>query len=153
MTIIIIRSVIIYLIVVIAVRIMGKRQIGELNPHEFVITILISAVATIPIEESSIPLSYSIVPILVFVSLEVLESALSIKFPAFGRLIDGHPVVVIKNGKLLKNELKRLRFSVDDLNDALRQNDVFDISEVENAIVETNGSVSVQKKSDTEGEG
>jgi len=151
MTIIVIRSVIIYLFVVLAVRIMGKRQIGELNPHEFVITILISAVATIPIQESSIPLSNSLIPIMIFVSLEVLESALAIKFPAFGKLIDGQPIYVIKNGKLQKNELKRLRFSIDDLKDALRQKDVFDISEVENAIVETNGSLSVQKKSDKKG--
>ena len=149
MTIILIRSVIIYLIVVLAVRIMGKRQIGELNPHEFVITILISAVATIPIQESSIPLSYSVLPIMVFVSLEVLESAISIKFPAFSAFIDGKPVFVIKNGKIQQKELRKLRFSSEDLNDALRQKDIFDISEVENAIVETNGSLSVQKKQES----
>ena len=152
MSIILIRSVVIYLIVVMAVRIMGKRQIGELNPHEFVITILISAVATIPIQESAIPLAYSVVPILVFVSLEVLESALSIKFPAFSKLIDGQPITVIKNGKIQFKELNRLRFSTEDLMDALRQKDVFDIREVENAIVETNGSLSVQKKNDCEEE-
>ena len=129
---------------------MGKRQIGELNPHEFVITILISAVATIPIQESSIPLSYSVLPIMVFVSLEVLESAISIKFPAFSSFIDGKPVFVIRNGKVQQKELRKLRFSTEDLNDALRQKDVFDISEVENAIVETNGSLSVQKKNDKE---
>lgn len=151
MTIIVIRSVIIYLFVVLAVRIMGKRQIGELNPHEFVITILISAVATIPIEESSIPLTNSLIPIMIFVSLEVIESALAIKLPKFGKLIDGHPIYVIKNGELQKQEMKRLRFSMDDLKDALRQKDVFDMNEVENAIVETNGSLSVQKKEDKRG--
>ena len=151
MTIIVIRSVIIYLFVVLAVRIMGKRQIGELNPHEFVITILISAVATIPIEESSIPLTNSLIPIMIFVSLEVIESAIAIKLPKFGKLIDGHPIYVIKNGVLQRREMKRLRFSMDDLKDALRQKDVFDMSEVENAIVETNGSLSVQKKEDKKG--
>ena len=151
MTILIFRSVIIYLFVVFAVRIMGKRQLGELNPHEFVIAILISAVATIPIQESSIPLSNSLIPIMIFVSLEVIESALAIKFPALGKLFDGQPIYVIKNGKLKKKELERLRFSIDDLNDALRQNDVFDINEVENAIVETNGTLSVQKKEDKRG--
>jgi uncharacterized membrane protein YcaP (DUF421 family) len=130
---------------------MGKRQIGELNPHEFVITILISAVATIPIEESSIPLTNSLIPIMIFVSLEVIESALAIKLPKFGKLIDGHPIYVIKNGELQKQEMKRLRFSMDDLKDALRQKDVFDMNEVENAIVETNGSLSVQKKEDKRG--
>jgi uncharacterized membrane protein YcaP (DUF421 family) len=152
MTIIVIRSVIIYIFVVLAVRIMGKRQIGELNPHEFVITILISAVATIPIQESSIPLSYSLVPILVFVSLEVIESAIAIKIPAFAKLFDGKPVCVVKNGRVQYKELERLRFSLDDLKDALRQKDVFDLSEVENAIVETNGSLSVKKKEGSGGE-
>ena len=146
MTIIILRSVIIYLFVVLAVRIMGKRQIGELNPHEFVITILISAVATIPIEESSIPLANSLIPIMVFVSLEVLESAISMKSTKFRNLVQGNPVYVIKNGNLQKEALKKLRFTGDDLLDALRQKDIFDIKEVENAIVETNGSLSIQKK-------
>ena len=146
MTIIILRSVIIYLFVVFAVRIMGKRQIGELNPHEFVITILISAVATIPIEESSIPLANSLIPIMVFVSLEVLESAISMKSTKFRNLVQGNPVYVIKNGNLQKEALKKLRFTGDDLLDALRQKDIFDIKEVENAIVETNGSLSIQKK-------
>ncbi|MBQ9531116.1 MAG: DUF421 domain-containing protein [Eubacterium sp.] len=151
MTIIVLRSVIIYLIVVLAVRIMGKRQLGELNPHEFVITILISAVATIPIQESSIPLSYSILPIMVFVSFEVLESAISMKSEFFRNMIDGKPIYIIKNGKLQHKELKRLRFTIDDLNDALRQKDIFDINEVKNAVVETNGSLSVQKKEEGEG--
>ncbi|MBR3737556.1 MAG: DUF421 domain-containing protein [Eubacterium sp.] len=146
MTIIVFRSVIIYLLVVVAVRIMGKRQLGELNPHEFVITILISAVATIPIQESSIPLSYSALPILIFVSFEILESAISMKSEKFRKIIDGKPIAIIKNGKLQQQELRRLRFTVEDLNEALRQKDVFDINEVENAVVETNGSLSVEKK-------
>ncbi len=148
MTIIVFRSVIIYLFVVVAVRIMGKRQIGELKPHEFVITILISAVATIPIQESSIPLAYSLVPIMIFVSLEVLESALSMKSLGFRNALQGKPVFIIKNGVLQQKALSRLRFTMDDLIDALRQKDVFDISEVENAVVETNGSLSVQKKAE-----
>ena len=148
MTIIVFRSVIIYIFVVLAVRIMGKRQLGELKPHEFVITILISAVATIPIEENSIPLANSLIPIMIFVSLEVIESAISMKLMSFRDAAQGKPVFIIKNGELKQDALKRLRFTVDDLIDALRQKDVFDISEVENAVVETNGSLSVQKKAE-----
>ena len=148
MTITLIRAVIIYIFVMAAVRIMGKRQVGELKPQELVITILISAVATIPLEEHAIPLSTSLIPILIFISLEIIESGLSMKFPKFRSLIQGRPVFVIKNGVLQQKALQRLRFTVDDLLDALRQKDVFSIDEVLNAIVETNGTLSVQVKSD-----
>ncbi len=148
MTITFIRSVIIYIFVVMAVRIMGKRQIGELKPHELVITILISAVATVPLEENSMPLANSLLPILIFISLEIIESALSMKSLWFRNLIQGKPLFIIKDGKVRQKELKRLRFTVDDLIDALRQQNVFDISQVENAIVETNGTLSVQTKSE-----
>lgn len=149
MTIIVFRSVIIYIVVILAVRIMGKRQLGELKPHEFVITMLISAVATIPIQENSIPLTNSLVPIMIFVSLEVIESAISMKLMGFRDVAQGKPVFIIRNGELKQEALKKLRFTVDDLIDALRQKDVFDISEVENAVVETNGSLSVQKKAES----
>jgi len=147
MTITVIRAVIIYLSVIIAVRVMGKRQIGELSTHEFVIAILISAVATVPLEDNAIPLGNSLLPILIFISLEILQSALSMKLPKFRDLFDGKPILVIKNGELQQHQLKRLRFTVCDLLDSLRQQNVFDISQVENAVVETNGKLSVQLKS------
>lgn len=147
MTITIIRAVIIYIFVIIAVRVMGKRQLGELSTHEFVITILISAVATVPLEENSIPLTNSLLPIIIFISLEIIESAVSMKFPSFSELLEGKPIFVIKDGKLQQNEMKRLRFTMNDILDSLRQQGVFDVSEVENAIVETNGKLSIQKKS------
>lgn len=148
MTITVIRSIIIYIIIVLSVRIMGKRQIGELKPHELVITILISSVATIPIEENTIPLANSIIPILIFVSFEMLESALSMKSIKFRDLLQGKPVFIIRNGELQQNQLNRLRFTMDDLIDASRQAGAFDISEIENAVVETNGTLSVQLKSE-----
>ena len=144
MTVIIIRSIIIYLFVVLSVRIMGKRQIGELKPHELVITILISAVATIPLQEISIPLTNSIFPIMIFVSLEIIWSALSMKSIKLRNLLQGKPMFIIKDGILQQKQMRRLRFTMDDIIDALRQAGVFDISTVENAIVETNGSLSVQ---------
>ena len=148
MTITVIRAVIIYITIVLAVRIMGKRQLGELKPHELVITILISSVATIPIEENSIPLANSIIPILVFVSFEMLESALSMKSLKLRDMLQGKPVFIIKDGILQQKQLTKLRFTVDDLIDASRQAGAFDISEIENAVVETNGTLSVQIKSE-----
>lgn len=148
MTITVIRSIIIYIIIVLSVRIMGKRQIGELKPHELVITILISSVATIPIEENTIPLANSIIPILIFVSFEMLESALSMKSIKFRDLLQGKPVFIIRNGELQQNQFNRLRFTMDDLIDSARQAGAFDISKIENAVVETNGTLSVQLKSE-----
>ena len=145
MTIVIIRAVIIYFFVVLAVRVMGRRQIGELSTHEFVITILISAVATVPLEDNAIPLTNSLLPILILISLEVIQSALSMKSKGFRKLFEGNPILIIEDGKLNQNEMKRLRITVDDLLDSLRQKNVFDIAEVKNAVVEANGKLSVQK--------
>ena len=127
---------------------MGKRQIGELKPHELVITILISSVATVPLENNSIPLSYSLVPILLLISLEILQSAICMKSIKFRNIIQGKPIFVVKDGKLQQKALRQLRFTLDDLIDAMRQQNAFDISQIQNAIIETNGILSVQKKAD-----
>lgn len=150
MSITFIRAIIIYITVIIAMRIMGKRQIGELKPHELVITVLVSQVASIPLEDNSMPLANMFVPILIFVSFEIIVSAISMKSINFRNLIQGKPIFVIKNGKLDEKQMKRLRFTIDDLIDAIRQKDVFDISTVQDAVIETNGSISVlQKAEDT----
>jgi len=150
MSITFIRAVIIYITVIIAMRIMGKRQIGELKPHELVITVLVSQAASIPLEDNSMPLANMFVPILIFVSFEIIVSAISMKSINFRNLIQGKPIFVIKNGKLDEKQMKRLRFTIDDLIDAIRQKDVFDISTVQAAVIETNGSISVlQKAEDT----
>lgn len=148
MSITLVRAVIIYFFIIMAVRIMGKRQVGELKPQELVITILISAVATTPLEENSIPLANSLLPIMIFVALEMITSGISMKSITARNILQGKPIFIIKNGKLQQKELRNLRFTIDDLIDALRQQGAFDISEVENAIVETNGSLSVQLKSE-----
>ncbi len=148
MTITIIRSIIIYFFVVLAVRVMGRRQIGELSTHEFVITILISAVATVPLEDNEIPLANSLLPILILISLEIIQSALSMKSRRFRSIFEGSPIMIIKNGKLRQKEMSRLRITLDDVIDTLRQQKIFDISEVKNAVVEPNGKISVQKKDD-----
>lgn len=147
MAITMIRAVIIYVFITIGIRIMGKRQVGELNPQELVVTILISAVATVPLEDNGMPLANSIIPISIFIALELINSALSMKSFWFRNLVQGKPIFIIKNGKIDQKQLKKLRYSVDDLIDGIRQAGVFDISQVQNAIVETNGSLSVQTKS------
>lgn len=148
MSITFIRAVIIYITIIIAMRIMGKRQIGELKPHELVITVLVSQVASIPLEDNSMPLANMFVPILIFVAFEIIVSAISMKSLNFRNLIQGKPIFVIKNGKLDEKQMKRLRFTIDDLIDAIRQKDVFDISTVQDAVIETNGSISVLQKAE-----
>ena len=148
MSITLLRAVIIYIFITVAMRVMGKRQIGELNPQELVITILISAVATVPLENNGMPLANSLIPIAIFISFEIINSTISMKSIKFRALIKGKPRFIIKDGKIQQGELTKLRFTIDDLTDAVRQAGVFDISQVANAIVETNGVVSVQKKSE-----
>lgn len=148
MSITLLRAVIIYIFITVAMRVMGKRQIGELNPQELVITILISAVATVPLENNGMPLANSLIPIAIFISFEIINSTLSMKSIKFRALIKGKPRFIIKDGEIQQGELTKLRFTIDDLTDAIRQAGVFDISQVANAIVETNGVVSVQKKSE-----
>lgn len=124
-------------------RLMGKRQLGELQPSELVSTILISNLASIPIESVDIPLLTGIVPVLLLVSIEVLLSAISTHSRRFETFLSGSPQILIQDGTIDQQVLKELRFSPDDLICALRQKDVFDLREVELCLVETNGSISV----------
>ncbi len=143
-----IRAIIIYIFIIIAVRLMGKRQVGELKPHELVITILLSAIAVIPLEENSMPLANCLVPILLFISMEILMSVISMKSLWFRNLLQGRPIFIIRKGKLDQKKLSEMRFTIDDVVDALRQKDIFDLSEVEDAVIETNGSISVLQKAE-----
>ena len=146
MSVILIRSLMLYVLVIFAVRLMGKRQLGELQPSELVITILVSNIATLPIEDVNIPMIVGITPILALVSFEVIVSWLDLRSPKLRKLISGCPKIIIRDGKIDRSILRELRFSADDLLMALRNKDIFDIDEVQFAIVETTGSVSVMKK-------
>lgn len=146
MSIIIIRSFILYVLVVFSVRLMGKRQLGELQPSELVITILVSNIATLPLEDTDIPVIVGVTPILSLVCFEVIVSWLILRMPKLRKVISGSPKIIISNGKINRNVMRELRFSVDDLMTALRGRDIFDISEVQFAIVETTGSISIMKK-------
>ncbi|MDE6780698.1 MAG: DUF421 domain-containing protein [Ruminococcus sp.] len=146
MSIVLIRSLILYILVIFSVRLMGKRQLGELQPSELVITILISNIATLPLEDTDIPLSLGVTPILALVCFEVLVSWFNLIFPKFRKMISGSPKIIIRDGRTDPEVLKELRFSVDDLMMSLREKDVFDIEDVQFAIVETTGNISVMKK-------
>jgi uncharacterized membrane protein YcaP (DUF421 family) len=138
-----IRTVIIYIFIIVALRITGKRQIGELQPIELVVTLLISDLAVIPMQESEIPLISGLIPIVVLVALELILSTLMMKSNSLSKLISGNPVVIIQDGKLQQKALRQLRLGVDDLTEALRQQGVFDLHSVEYAVVETNGKISI----------
>ena len=146
MTIVFIRAVILYMLLIFSVRFMGKHQIGELQPSELAITILISNIATLPVEDTSLPLLTGIIPILTLASFDVIMSWLGIKSKRLRNITCGKPVVIINNGRIDQKKMKEIRFTVDDLTEALHSQNIFDISEVQFAVVETTGTVSVYQK-------
>lgn len=147
---ILIKGLIIYVVVAIAIRFMGKRQIGELQPGELVITIVLSQIATMPLQDKEFPMLSGISLVFLFVTLELLSSFLAMKFRPYRTVMQGHSVLIIKDGKLLQENLSLIRYSTDDLIEALRLKDIFDISDVLYAYIETNGSVSVKLKKEAE---
>jgi uncharacterized membrane protein YcaP (DUF421 family) len=138
-----IRTIIIYVAIVIALRVMGKRQLGELRPSELVVALLIADLAAVPMQGTGIPLLHGLIPMLVLIALEIVSSVLMMKWPFLERLVSGNPVPVISDGKLDRIALKRLRLSVDDLMEALRQQNCFDVSEVDYAVAEPGGQITV----------
>ncbi len=141
-----IRAILLYFLIIFCLRLMGKRQLGELQPSELVITILISNIASLPIEDNSIPMIMGIVPIIVLSSFELITSSISLKSKKFRTLVSGKPVIIVRNGEIDQKAMRELRFSVDDLMESLRGKSVFDIRDVQYAIVETTGQVSVFQK-------
>lgn len=140
------RTCILLIVIVIAIRIMGKRQIGQLQPAELVVTILLSEIAATPMQDNDIPMTNTIIAILVLVALEILMSAISMKSVRMRSLLQGNSLVLIREGKIDQKQMRRLRYTLDDLIEALRQKDVFDINDVQYAIAETDGSISVLLK-------
>lgn len=138
-----VRTILTYILVVIAVRIMGKRQVGQLEPSELVVTLMISDLATIPLSHVSIPLIHGIVPILTLIIAEATISFLDLKSRRFRKFLSGVPVVVIKDGKIIEKELEKLRLNFDDLMEMLRMQGNTDIQEIKYAIIETSGNLSV----------
>jgi len=148
MAVTLIRAVVLYVMVIFLIRLMGKRQIGELQPSELAVTILVSEIASIPMQDNSIPILNSVIALFVLVAFEIISSVLSLKSPKVRSYIQGHPVIVIRDGTIDYKALKKLRMTVNDLVSALRQKDVFDFTQISYAIFETNGKISVLLKPD-----
>lgn len=146
MIVVFIRAVILYLLIIFSMRLMGKRQIGELQPSELAVTILISNIATLPVEDMTMPLFTGIIPIITLACLDVIMSWLGIRSKRLRNLTCGKPVVIISNGIIDREKMEEIRFTPDDLMETLHSKDIFDISEVQFAVVETTGAVSVYQK-------
>ena len=141
-----IRTLIIYFLLIIAIRLLGKRQVGELELSELVITFMLSELATVPILDFSVPISHALIPIVVLVSSEIIFSFLVTKSSFVKKLLNGNPSYIIKHGKINQKELARLRMGLPELLGELRLKDVGDVGDVEYAILEENGKLSVFEK-------
>ena len=140
------RTLIIYVILITVMRLMGKRQIGELEVSDLVTTFLISEIASLPITDSELPLSHAIIPILTLLTLEVSISTLLAKFPRLKNLLTSRPSTLINNGVISQKAMSDARLSFDELFSELRQQGVDDISQIKYAILEQNGNITVIQK-------
>lgn len=143
----IVRTVILYIFVTLSIRLMGKRQIGDMQPNELVITLLISEIAAMPLQDITQPLLYGVGAIFVLVILEIVVSVITMKSIFFRRLMSGKSIVVIKNGVIDQKAMRKVRVTIIDLIEMLRSQSVFDISTVAFAVLEVNGNLSILLKS------
>lgn len=137
-----IRTFVLYIVLIFTVRLMGKRQIGEMEPAEFVVTMLIANLAAIPMQDSSIPLYSGLVPILIVLGVELVIAVLSMRYIPFRRFFCGKPVILIDRGQIVQENLRRTRVTLDELTEHLREKDIFDLSTIQYAILETDGEIS-----------
>lgn len=143
MLIAVIRTLILYLTVIFSLRIMGKRQIGELQPSELVVAIMISDLAAVPMQAIDIPLFSGIIPVLTLIVVEIFMSFLGLKSKRFRKFLSGEPSMIIYDGHINEGELERLRFNINDLLEELRTDGYYNIEDVQIAVLETNGKLSV----------
>ena len=137
------RTIILYLVLILVIRLMGKRQIGEMEPAEFVVTMLVANLAAIPMQDGGIPLLTGLIPILTVLGVELVLSFLMLRSGWLRRLFCGQPVLLIDEGKLLQGNLRLTRVTLEELLGKLREKDILDLSQVQYAILETDGEVSV----------
>ena len=137
------RTLILYLVLILVVRLMGKRQVGEMAPSEFVVTMLVANLAAIPMQDGGIPLFSGLVPILTVLGLELVLSWFTLRSQRFRRILCGKPVILIENGNIQQSALRQTRITLDELMGHLRQKDVLNPQQVQFAILETNGTLSV----------
>ncbi len=143
---VIIRTVIMYVFVSIGVRLMGKRQIGDMQPTELVVTLLISEIAAIPLQDLSQPVSVGLVAIFMLVFLEIIASVVIMKNLRLRRVLSGKSVVIIADGKINQKAMKSVRMTVFDLVEMLRMQGIFELEDIESAVLEINGNLSVRQK-------
>lgn len=141
-----IRTTLLYFAVTLIMRLMGKRQIGEMQPYELVITVLIAELAAIPVADTDIPLLNGLIPIVILLVLQILLSEVALWSEPIRQLICGKPSILIAHGVILEQELRRLRINLNDLIEQLRNKECPNVSEVDYAILETNGQLSVIPK-------
>lgn len=141
-----IRTLLLYALIIVAIRLMGKRQISDLQTSELVVTFLISNIASIPMQNASIPLFTGLIPIIVLVVCEIVLSNIMLKSCKFRKFICGNPLIIINHGKINQKVMKELRMSTEDLFEQLRQLNIFKLEDVDFAIIETNGQLSIMKK-------
>lgn len=137
------RTVLIYLILILVVRLMGKRQISQMEPSEFVVTMFVANLASILMENVDLPLYAGLVPIFTVLGLELVLAGLSLKSIKIRKLLCGKPVILIENGNIIQGNLRKTRVTLDELTGHLREKDVLDLKSVQYAILETNGNLSV----------
>lgn len=138
-----VRTIILYVLIIAGIRLMGKRQVGELEPSELVLALIIADLAAVPMQDFGIPLIAGIIPILTLLSVTMLISVLSMKSIRFRALLCGRPSIIVENGKLHQREMQKNRFTVDELMEELRMKGFTDITTIKYAILETNGQLSV----------
>ena len=137
------RTAVLYIVLIAVIRLMGKRQIGQMEPSEFVVTMLAANLAAIPMEDVGIPLYSGLIPILTVLGVELVLSGISMGSVRFRRILCGKPVILIENGRILRENLLKTRVTLDELTGHLREKDVLDLTTVQYAILETNGNLSV----------
>lgn len=137
------RTIILYLLIITGIRLMGKRQVGELEPSELVLALIIADLAAVPMQDLGIPLLSGVVPIFTLLSLTMVISVLNMKSIRFRALLCGRPSIVMENGLVIEHELRRNRITLDELTEELRLKGILDLSTVKYAILETNGQLSV----------
>ncbi|AKL96965.1 hypothetical membrane protein UPF0702 [Clostridium aceticum] len=142
------RALILYALVVVVMRMMGKRQIAEMQPFELVITIMIADLAATPMENAGVPLLNGVIPIMTLLSAQVLVSYLSLKSETFREIVCGKPSLLIDKGNIVQSEVRRLRININDLLEQLRSKNYPNLSDVEFAILETNGQITIIPKAE-----
>ena len=144
------RAVVLYLVLIAAVRLMGKRQLGELEPAEFVVTILIANLASVPMQDTGTPMLSGFVPILTVLALELILSILSMRCRRLRRILTGGPIMLVEDGKILPENLAKTRITVDELLQHLREEQVLDIEEAQFAVLEVDGHITVIRRPEYE---